>query len=95
VSKSNVTSRIFAWRQATAWSSNIPDLTINIYNANTNTLVLNDTVAASANGTWQYSTDGTTWNSWLASADAVGNYIRYTATALPDGIPVKAIVLQT
>lgn len=92
--KTVAASRIFAWRQATAWGSNIPNLTINIYNASTGSLILTDTVSDSASGTWQYSTDGSSWNSWSNSADSVGNYIRYTASSLPDGISVKAVVIQ-
>lgn len=92
--KTVAASRIFAWRQVTAWGGNIPDLTINIYNASTGSLILSDTVSGSASGTWQYSTDGSSWNSWSSPADNVGNYIRYTATSLPDGISVKAVVIQ-
>lgn len=92
--KTVAASRIFAWRQATAWGSNIPNLTINIYNASTGALVLTDTVSDSISGTWQYSTDGSSWNSWNNAADSVGNYIRYTATSLPDGISVKAVIIQ-
>jgi len=95
VSKSNVSSRIFAWRQVATWGGTIPDLTIKITNADNGTTVLTDTVAGSANGTWQYSTDGTNWNSWSSSADTIGNYIRYTATSLPNSIPVRAVVYQS
>ena len=94
VAKSSAASKIFAARQVDAWGSNIPNLRVLIYNAVTNTLLLDDTVTASANGTWQYSTDGTTWNSWSASADTVGNYIRYTASSLPNGITARFTIVQ-
>jgi len=94
VNKSSVTNRIFAYRQSTAWGSNIPNLRIRMYNAATNGLILDDTVVASGSGTWQYSTDGTNWNTWSSSADNVGNYIRYTATTLPAGIIVRALLTQ-
>ena len=94
LTKSSASSRIFAWKQVTAWGTNIPNLQIRLYNADTGFLVLDDTVTASASGTWQYSTDGSTWNSWSASADTVGNYIRYTATSLPNNITVKALLTQ-
>lgn len=94
LTKSSASSRIFAWKQVTAWGTNIPNLQIRLYNADTEFLVLDDTVDSSGSGTWQYSTDGSTWNSWSASADAVGNYIRYTATTLPNNITVKALLTQ-
>jgi hypothetical protein len=94
LTKSVASSRIFAWKQVTAWGTNIPNLQIRLYNADTGFLVLDDTVTLSASGTWQYSTDGSTWNSWSASADTVGNYIRYTATSLPNNITVKALLTQ-
>jgi len=94
VAKSSAASKIFAARQVAAWGSNIPNLRVLIYNAATNTLLLDDTVTASANGTWQYSTDGTTWNSWSASADAIGNYIRYTPTTLASGITARFTFVQ-
>lgn len=94
LTKSSAASRIFAWRQVSAWGSNIPNLQIRLYNADTNALVLDDTVTISGYGTWQYSTDGTTWNSWNVAADAVGNYIRYTATTLPNNITVRALVTE-
>lgn len=92
--KSNAASRIFAWRQATSWGGTIPDLTVKVYNAATNALILTDTVSGSISGTWQYSSDGTSWSSWSAAADSVGNYIRYTADSLPDGISVRVVVTQ-
>lgn len=94
LTKSSAASRIFAWKQVSAWGSNIPDLQIRLYNADTNALVLDDTVNISGYGTWQYSTNGTVWNSWSAAADAVGNYIRYTAETLPNNITVRALVTE-
>ena len=67
---------------------------IRLYNASTGFLVLDDTITLSSSGTWEYSTNGTTWNSWSNSADAIGNYIRYTATTLPNNITVRALLTQ-
>lgn len=94
VSKSNISSRIFAWRQISSWGGTIPTLYVNIYNADTGSSILNDSTSSQSSGTFQYSTDGTNWNSWDANADNVGNYIRYTATTLPNSIPVRAIITQ-
>lgn len=90
----DVANNVFAWRQKTAWSTTIPDLEITLTNASTGSTVLNDSVTSSASGTWEYSTDGSVWNSWSSSADTVGNYIRYTAGSLPDAIVVRAVLTQ-
>jgi hypothetical protein len=95
LSKSSTASKIFAWRQVAAWNTTIPNLRVRLYDATTNNLLLDDSVTASTYGTWQYSTDGTNWNSWSTSADAVGNYIRYTATGFgASGVTVRALLTQ-
>lgn len=94
LAKSSASSRIFAWRQATAWGSSIPNMRIRLYNADTALLVLDDNVTSSASGVWEYSTNGTSWSAWSSAADAVGNYIRYTATTLPSNIVVRALLTQ-
>jgi hypothetical protein len=94
LSKSSAANNRFVWRQVLAWESNIPNLQIRLYNADTGFLVLDDTVTLSSSGTWQYSTDGTTWQSWNSSANVVGNYIRYTATTLPNNITVRVLLTQ-
>ena len=94
LTKSSATNRQFVWRQESSWGSNIPNMQIRLYNASTGFLVLDDTVTLSTSGTWEYSTNGTTWNSWSNSADAIGNYIRYTATTLPNNITVRALLTQ-
>ena len=89
ISKSSLSNRIFAWRQSEPWFGNIPDLKIRLYNTTTNKIVFFDTISNSASGTWQYSTDGTTWLTWDASVDNVGNYIRYVADFIPAGIKLR------
>jgi hypothetical protein len=90
VSKSNLTNRIFAWRQESLWGGNIPNLKIRLYNATNNNIVFYDTVTNSSSGTWEYSTDnGVTWLPWNSSADSVGNYIRYVADFIPSGIKLR------
>lgn len=91
---SSAQDRIFAWRQAQSWGSNIPNLRIRLYNVATGLLIHDDDITSSLLGTWQYSTNGTVWNSWNASQDVVGNYIRYTATTLPNNITVRALLTQ-
>jgi hypothetical protein len=93
--KSSTASKIFAWQQVSPWNSNIPNLRIRLYDASTNVELLNDTVTLSSYGTWQYSTNGTTWNTWSSAQDAVGNFIRYTATNFGySGVTVRALLTQ-
>lgn len=95
VNNSSVVDRIFSYRQGTLWSTTIPNLRIRLYNAETAALVLDDDILTSGYGTFEYSTDGgSNWLTWDASEDTVGNYIRYTATSLPDGIRVRALLTQ-
>jgi hypothetical protein len=89
ISKSNLATRTFAWRQEQLWYGNIPDLKIRLYNSTNSSMVFYDTVTTSASGTWEYSTDGTTWLTWNSSADAIGNYIRYVADFIPVGIKLR------
>jgi hypothetical protein len=57
-------------------------------------MIHDDDITNSDYGTWEYSTDAVTWNSWSAAQDTVGNYIRYTATSLPNNITVRALLTQ-
>lgn len=91
---SSAQNRIFAWRQAQSWGSNIPNLRIRLFNVSSGATIHDDDITTSAFGTWQYSTNGTVWNTWSAAQDVVGNYIRYTATSLPNNITVRALLTQ-
>lgn len=91
---SSAQNRVFAWRQITAWGSNIPNLRLRLYNIANGFSVLDDDITSSASGTWEYSTNGTVWNTWNAAQDVIGNYIRYTATTLPNNITVRALLTQ-
>jgi hypothetical protein len=90
VAKSDKTLNRFAWRQTLAWGSSIPTMKIIITNLTTPGIIITDNTTAQAYGTFEYSTDGVVWNAWSAVADAVGNYVRYTATTLPSSIVVSA-----
>lgn len=92
LSKSSAANSRFAWKQVSSWGGTIPNLRIRLYNADTEYLVLDDNVTDSDYGTFEYSTDGTNWNAWSSSADTIGNYIRYTATTLPNNITVRALL---
>ncbi len=95
LSNSSSATNIFSYRQGTTWGSNIPNLRIRLWNIATGVSVLDDTVLLSSFGTWEYSVNnGSSWNTWDAAQDAVGNYIRYSATSLPGGIRVRALLTQ-
>lgn len=95
VSKSSTSTKTFAWQQVTAWGSNIPNLKLQLFDSTTNLEIFNDTVANSAYGTWEYSTNGNTWLAWNNTQDTVGNYIRYTATNFGySGVTVRALLSQ-
>lgn len=91
---SSAQNRIFAWRQALSWGSSIPNLRIRLYNISNGLLIHDDDITNSDYGTWEYSTNGTVWNTWDSAQDVVGNYIRYTATSLPNNITVRALLTQ-
>jgi hypothetical protein len=95
LSKSSAANKIFAWEQVVAWNKNIPDLRVQLFDVSSNAVLLNDTVAFSSFGNWGYSTNGVTWSAWDSTKDAVGNYIRYTATTFSaDQVSVRPILTQ-
>lgn len=95
VSNSSISSRIFAYRQKLSWGSNIPNMRIRLYNASTNVIIIDDDVNTSVFGTFEYSSNnGISWNAWDNTQDTVGNYIRYTASSLPSGVRVRALLSQ-
>lgn len=90
--KTSVSARMFVFRQCQKWNSAIPSLRIRIYNDDTGFLVLEDTVSVSNYGDWAYSADGYSWSAWNSSADAVGNWIRYTADNLPADTTIRVLL---
>lgn len=91
---SSAALRQFAWKQVTSWGTNIPNMQIKITNVATNNVELTDTTALAASGTWEYSTNGTSWLAWDNTKDTVGYYIRYTAASLPSNITVRVLLTQ-
>lgn len=93
--KSSASSKIFAWWFKTAFGGTVPTLTVRLYNAATGGLLLTDTTATSASGTFQKSTDGTTWVAYNTTDRAnTTTYIRYTPTSLADNINVESYITQ-
>ncbi len=93
VANSDITNKRFAWRFATAFGSTVPTLRIQLYDAVSAGLLVDDNTGTPA-GTFEKSTDGgSNWVAWT-SADK-GNettYLRYTPASLGDNIKVQALL---
>ncbi len=88
-------SKQFAWRFSTAFGTTVPTLRIRLYDAVSEGLLLDDTTTASASGTWEKTTDGSSWGSYNTTDKANSTtYIRYTPTTLPDNIKVRALLTE-
>ncbi|MBP6858324.1 MAG: hypothetical protein KBC33_00620 [Candidatus Pacebacteria bacterium] len=93
---SDATNERFAWRFCHGFGGTVPNLKIELFNAETDASLFTDTTAASANGTWHKSIDdGASWTAYN-STDKTNDitYIRYTPSALTDGISVRAHLTQ-
>jgi hypothetical protein len=96
VKHSDRTTKRFAWRFSVAFGSTVPTLTLRLYNAVTGALLLTDTTATAASGTFEKTTnDGGAWGAYDTSDK--GNettYVRYTPTSIGDNIVVYGILSQ-
>lgn len=82
IGKSSVASAQFAWRFKSAYGTTIPRLRIRLYNAVTGALLDDDDTTTLA-GTWEKSTDGTTWAAWSTGDKAnETTYLRWTPAAV-------------
>lgn len=91
---SNATTKTFAWRFSTAFGGTVPALRVRLYNAVTNDLLIDDYTVGST-GTFEKSTDGSTWGAYNTTDK--GNettYIRYTPATLGDNLKVRAVLTQ-
>lgn len=89
---SNKTTKTFAWKFRTAFGGTVPTLRIRLYNAVTDSL-LDDDDSVTQTGTWQKSTDGTSWGSYNSSDKAnETTFIRFTPNSIPDNVQVRAII---
>lgn len=95
VAKSSVSSKQFAFWFKTAFGGTVPTLEINLYDADTGGLLLTDDSATPTAGTWEKTTDGTSWSAYNATDRAnATTWIRYTPTSLADNIKVQAFLTQ-
>lgn len=92
VTKSDVSNKRFAYRFSTAFGSTVPALRIRLYDAVTASLLVDDNTT-SPTGTFERSTDGTTFSAWNNTDK--GNettYLRYTPSSLADSINVRPLL---
>lgn len=95
VAKSSLASKIFAFWFKTAFGATVPTLTIRLYDADTGGLLLTDDTATPTLGTFEKTTDGTTWTAYNTTDRAnATTWIRYTPTSLADNIKVAAYLTQ-
>ena len=95
VAKSDLTNKRFAFWFKTAFGSTVPTLEINLYDADTGGLLLTDDSATPTLGTWEKTTDGTSWSSYNTTDRAnATTWIRYTPSSLADNIKVQAYLTQ-
>ena len=93
---SDIANERFAWRFFQPFGGTVPNLKIELFNADSGASLMTDTTVAAANGTWEKSTNG--GSSWSAydTTDKTNDttYIRYTPNSLTDGIRVRALLTQ-
>lgn len=95
VAKSSLASKQFAFWFKTAFGGTVPTLQIQLYDADTGGLLLTDDSATPTAGTWEKTTDGTSWTAYNATDRAnATTWIRYTPTSLADNIKVQAYLTQ-
>lgn len=89
---SSKTTKTFAWKFKTAFGSTVPTLRIMLYNAVTGFL-LDDDDSVTQSGTWEKTTDGTTWGAYNTTDK--GNettFIRFTPNSIPGNLQVRAVI---
>jgi len=89
---SDKTNKRFAWRFSTAFGWTVPTLRVRLYDAVTNWLLVDD-ITVWSTGTWEKSTDWTTWGAYNTTDKANNTtFIRYTPASLADNIQVRALL---
>lgn len=93
--KSNAASKQFAWRFATAFGGTVPTLRIRLYDVILGDLLLDDYTTSTNSGTWEKSTDGTSWGAYNTTDKTnETTYIRYTPASLGNNVKVRAVLTQ-
>lgn len=93
--KSNAVSKQFAWRFSVAFGGTVPTLRVRLYDALRGDLLIDDYTTSTNSGTWEKSTDGTSWGAYNTTDKSnETTYIRYTPASLGDSIKVRAVLTQ-
>lgn len=95
IGKSDLANKRFAWRHSVAFGASVPALRVRLYDAVTGGLLLDDNTGAAGFGTFERSTDGSSWVAWT-NADKANEttWIRYTPTSFADNVKVRALLTQ-
>lgn len=90
--KSDPVNKRFVFWFATAFGSTVPAMRIRIYDAVSNALLVDDNTS-SPTGTWEKSTDGSSFGAWN-NTDRANNttYYRYTPASIADGVVVRPVL---
>lgn len=95
VGKSSLASKQFAFWFKAAFGGTVPKLYIRLYDAETGGLLVEDDTVAEANGTFEKTTDGSSWGAYNTTDRANDTtWIRYTPDSLADNIKVAAYLTQ-
>lgn len=95
VAKSSLASKQFAFWFKTAFGTTVPKLYIRLYDADTGGLLLTDNTVDHTGGTFEKTTDGTSWVSYnTTDRGNATTWIRYTPSSLADSIKVSAYLTQ-
>lgn len=91
---SDKSNKQFAWKFQTAFGGTVPTLRVRLYNAITDGL-LDDDDSLTPTGTWEKSTNGTSWSGYDTNDKANNTtFIRFTPASLADNIQVRALLTQ-
>lgn len=90
--KSDPSTKQFVWWFASPFGGTVPALRVRIYDAVTKSLLVDDNTATPT-GTWEKSTNGSTWTAWNNTDRANDTtYYRYTPASIADNVVVQPIL---
>jgi hypothetical protein len=92
---SDKSTKTFAWRFSSAFGGTVPPLRVRLFDAVTNSSLVDDNTSAPTGTFEQTLSGGTSWSTWTNS-DKTNEitYIRYTPSSLGDNIKVRALLTQ-
>ena len=95
VNKSDPANKIFAWRFSKGFGGIVPTLIVRIYDDVSGSLIAADTTTSGSYGTFERSTDGTSWSAYNTTDKTnETTYIRYTVSGTINGVKARAVLQQ-